>query len=47
MAFRQQRQLVYGTLDKQEDLGQAIRQVIQDVKSAEAVSDFPVQGVVS
>lgn len=34
-AFKQQRQLVFGTLDKQDDLSYAIRQVIQDVKSAE------------
>lgn len=37
-AFKQQKQMVYGTLDSQEDLGRAIGQVINDVKSAEAVS---------
>jgi hypothetical protein len=36
-AFRQQKQLVYGTLDSQNDLQRAIVQVSNDVKSAEAV----------
>jgi len=37
-AFRQQKQLVYGTLDSQNDLQRAIVQVSNDVKAAEAVS---------
>jgi hypothetical protein len=40
-AFRQQKQLVYGTLDSQNDLQRAIVQVSNDVKSAEAVSRLP------
>ena len=40
-AFRQQKQLVYGTLDSQNDLQRAIVQVSNDVKSAEAVSPLP------
>jgi len=39
-AFRQQKQLVYGTLDSQNDLQRAIVQVSNDVKSAEAVSQL-------
>jgi hypothetical protein len=37
LAFKQQKQLVYGTLDSRDDLQRAIVQVSNDVKSAEAV----------
>jgi len=46
-AFRQQKQLVYGTLDSQNDLQRAIVQVSNDVKSAEAVSPFPTSNILS
>jgi hypothetical protein len=46
-AFRQQKQLVYGTLDSQNDLQRAIVQVSNDVKSAEAVSLSPYLSVLS
>jgi len=36
-AFKQQKQLVYGTLDSRDDLQRAIVQVSSDVKSSEAV----------
>jgi len=39
-AFKQQKQLVYGTLDSRDDLQRAIVQVSSDVKSAEAVCLF-------
>jgi len=42
-AFRQQKQLVYGTLESQNDLQRAIVQVSNDVKSAEAVRPFSAQ----